>query len=116
MYTQQEFLDAYADKKVTLVVNTGIYRNEVESKLPKSYRTATVLADGVSMLLLIMALPMYLVFGWLFAALSVAASLGAFFFFRKLNYRVFVRAQVKENEEFFNYCRDNAIIRIVEKI
>lgn len=115
MYTQEEFLEAYADKKVILVVNTGIYRNEVEQKLPKSYRTATTAANGIAILLLLLALPLYLAFHWLFVALSVLASLGISIYFRKLNYRVFIRAQVKGDEEFFNYCRDNAVIRIVEK-
>jgi len=116
MYTQQEFLEAYANDKVELIVNTGIYRDEVERRLPDSYRMSVVLANGVSIMLLLLAFPLYLIFHWIFAALSVFGSLALFLYFQKLNYRVFVRAQVKKDEGFFNYCQRNAVIRIADKI
>ncbi len=114
MLTHEEFLEGKASGKLKFRVNPDIYRNEVESKLSDSYRRAQRAAEGVSILIVILGVPVYLLTGWVFGALSVAGGMAVYIYFRKLNYRVFVRAQVKENKEFFEFCQEKAVILIIE--
>jgi len=114
MYTHKEFLEGINSGKLKFRVNQDVYRSEVEPTLADGYKMAVAGANGASILLLVMALPIYLLTGWILAVLSIAGSLWVYFYFRRLNYRVFVRAQAKENEEFFEFAQKRAVILIMK--
>lgn len=116
MDTQEEFLKAYSDNKVSLVVNTGIYRSEVEKKLPKEYHTVIIASTGISVLIMLLAIPMYLVAGWIWAVLTIVGGMVFFIYAQKLNYRVYIISQIKADKEFFDYCNEHSVIRIVENL
>ncbi len=112
MFTHEEFLEGKASGRLKFRVNPDIYRSEVEPQLSEGYRRAQKAAEGASILILILAVPVYLLSGWLFGALTVVGGMAIYIYFRGLNYRVFVRAQVKENKEFFDFCQERAVILI----
>jgi hypothetical protein len=82
--------------------------------LPPAFKQSEVAAKGVSILLLVFALPLFLVTSWIWAALCVAGAVGFFVYTQSFNYRVFVRANVKSSESFYNYCVENKVISIYE--
>ncbi len=114
MYTHKEFLEGIENGTLTFRVNPLAHRTETEARLSKEYRRAVSITKGASMALLLIAVPLYLLSGWLLAALSVGTGISVFLHFRSLNYRVFVRAQAKENEGFFERCQKNSAIIIMK--
>lgn len=113
MYTHEEFLTGIGNGTLEFRVNPDAHRGETELRLSNEYRRATSITKGVSMSLLLLAIPLFLLTGWVLAALSVAAGMGIYIYFVGLNYRVFVRAQAKENKEFFEQCQKNSAIIVM---
>lgn len=113
-YTHNEFLFEKNAGRIQFSVNYIQNRSEVENMLPPSYRQSEVAAKGVSMMLLIFALPLFLVTSWIWALICTIGALGFFVYTRSFNYRVFVRANVKTSETFYNFCVENNVINIYE--
>lgn len=113
-YTHNEFLFEKRSGRIDFSIDYNKNRSEVESMLPASFKQSEMAAKGVSILLLILALPVFLVLGWIWALLCVAGAISFFIYTQSFNYRVFVRANVKSSELFYNYCVENNVINIYE--
>lgn len=113
-YTHNEFLFEKQQDKIQFSVDQHKNRAEVESKLPSGYKASEAAAKGIAIMLLVLALPVFLVLNWFWAALCVAGGMGFFVYSQSFNYRVFVRASVKQSENFYDYCVKNNVITIYE--
>lgn len=114
MYTHKEFLEGIGNGTLEFRVNPNAQRTQTELRLSNEYRRSVSITKGVSMVLLLLAIPLFFLTGWFLAALSVAAGIGLHIYFVGMNYRVFVRAQVKDNKEFFEQCQLNSAIIIMQ--
>ncbi len=113
-YTHNEFLFEKRSRRIDFSVDYNNNRSEVESMLPAGYKWSEIAAKSISILLLVFALPVFLVLGWIWALLCVTGAIGFFIYTQSFNYRVFVRANVKSSELFYNYCVENNVINIYE--
>lgn len=113
-YTHNEFLLEKQLGKIQFNVDQYKNRTEVEDKLPSDYKLSTTAANALAIFMLMVALPMYLAFSWIPAVIFIAIGIGFFVYTKSFNYRVFVRASVKTDSEFYDYCVKNNVISIYE--
>lgn len=111
-YSHSEFLAQKNLGKVQFSVNPNVMRSEVEPRLSYKYRKSVVLASGVSILIMCLAVPVYVMAGWIMGFATFIGALVFFQYTRSHNYRVFVRAQVKDSSDFYDFAVKNNVINI----